>query len=70
MQILAATEDNLPEAPDLTTINKEKVRDTVDALNQVLGKKENIDKKMKAKLGNVIKRFEHSTKSIHLQLIS
>lgn len=38
-QSVAATEDNLPEPPDLTTINKEKVQDTVDTLNQVLGKR-------------------------------
>jgi transposase len=56
-QSVAATEDNLPEPPDLTTINKEKVQDTVDTLNQVLGKKENIDKKMKAKLGYVTKHY-------------
>jgi transposase len=56
-QSVAATEDNLPEPPDLTTINKEKVQDTVDTLNQVLGKKENIDKKMKAKLGYVTKNY-------------
>lgn len=56
-QSVAATEDNLPEPPDLTTINKEKVQGTVDTLNQVLGKRENIDKKMKAKLGYVTKHY-------------
>lgn len=56
-QSVAATEDNLPEPPDLTTINKEKVQDTVDTLNQVLGKKENINKKMKARLGYVTKHY-------------
>ncbi|MCE6993200.1 transposase, partial [Dyadobacter sp. CY323] len=56
-QSVAASEDNLPEPPDLTTINKEKVQDTVDTLNKVLGKKENIDKKMKAKLGYVTKHY-------------
>jgi transposase len=56
-QSVAAAEDNLPEPPDLTTINKEKVQDTVDTLNQVLGKKQNIDKKMKAKLGYVTKHY-------------
>ena len=56
-QSVAAGEDNLPEPPDLTTINKEKVQDTVDTLNQVLGKKEGIDKKMKAKLGYVTKHY-------------
>jgi len=56
-QSVAASEDNLPEPPDLTTINKEKVQDTVDTLNQVLGKKDNVDKKMKAKLGYVTKHY-------------
>lgn len=56
-QSVAATEDNLPEPPDLTTINKDKVQDTVDTLNQVLSKKENIDKKIKAKLGYVTKHY-------------
>lgn len=56
-QSVAASEDNLPEPPDLTTINKEKVQDTVDTLNQVLGKKENIDKKMKAKLAYVTQHY-------------
>jgi transposase len=56
-QSIAASEDNLPEPPDLTTISKEKVQQTVDKLNQVLGKKENVDKKMKAKLGYVTKNY-------------
>lgn len=47
-QSVAAAEDSLPDPPDFTTISKEKVQDTVDKLNQVLGRKENIDKKMKA----------------------
>ncbi|MCF0052020.1 IS1182 family transposase [Dyadobacter sp. LJ53] len=65
-QSVATAEDGLPDPPDFTTISKEKVQDTVDKLNQVLGKKENIDKKMKAKLGYVtkhypanIERYEH-----------
>jgi transposase len=56
-QSVATAEDGLPDPPDLTTISKEKVQDTVDKLNQVLGKKENIDKKMKAKLGYVTKHY-------------
>jgi ketol-acid reductoisomerase len=54
-QSVAAAEDDLPDPPDFTTISKEKVKDTVEKLNQVLGKKENVDKKMKAKLGYVSK---------------
>jgi transposase len=54
---VAAAEDDLPDPPDLTTINKEKVKDTIDKLNQVLNKKEGIDKKVKAKLGYVTKHY-------------
>lgn len=56
-QSVAASEDNLPDPPDLTTINKEKVQETVDKLNQVLGKKGNVDKEMKAKLRYVTKHY-------------
>lgn len=56
-QSVAAAEDDLPDPPDFTTISKEKVKDTVEKLNQVLGKKEHIDKKMKAKLGYVTKHY-------------
>lgn len=56
-QSVAAAEDNLPDPPDFTTISKEKVKDTVEKLNQVLGKKENVDRKMKAKLGYVTKHY-------------
>ncbi len=54
----SVTEDgDLPNPPDFTTINKEKVQDTVDKLNEVLGQKENIDKKLKAKLSYVTKNY-------------
>ena len=56
-QSVAASEDNLPDPPDLTTINKEKVQQTVDKLNQVLAGKDNVDKKMRAKLGYVTKHY-------------
>ena len=49
--------DDLPDPPDFTTIDKEKVQNTVNKLNEVLGKKDNIDKKLKAKLGYVIKNY-------------
>src|SRR5690606_24242466 len=54
---VAASEDGLPDPPDFTTIDREKVQDTVDKLNQVLVGKANIDKKMKAKLGYVTKHY-------------
>lgn len=56
-QSVATAEDGLPDPPDFTTISKEKVQDTVDKLNQVLGKKQDIDKKMKAKLSYVTKHY-------------
>ncbi len=56
-QSMATAEDGLPDPPDFTMISKEKVQDTVDKLNQVLVKKENIDKKMKAKLSYVTKHY-------------
>lgn len=59
-QSVATTEDGLPDPPDFTTISKEKVQDTVNKLNQVLGKREDIDKKMKAKLGYVTKHYPSS----------
>jgi len=49
--------DDLPDPPDFTTIDKEKVQDTVNKLNEVLSKKENIDKKLKAKLNYVTKNY-------------
>lgn len=59
-QSVATAEDGLPDPPDFTTISKEKVQDTVDKLNQVLGKKEGIDKKMKAKLGYAAKHYPNN----------
>lgn len=56
-QSVATAEDGLPDPPDFTAISKEKVQDTVDKLNQVLAVKDNIDKKMKAKLGYVTKHY-------------
>ena len=56
-QSVATAEAGLPDPPDFTTISKEKVQDTVDKLNQVLGKKEDIDKKMKAKLDYAAKHY-------------
>lgn len=56
-QSVATAEDELPDPPDFTTIDREKVQQTVDKLNEVLGPKEAIDKKTKAKLGYVTKRY-------------
>jgi transposase len=56
-QSVAKVEDNLPEPPDFTDINPEKVQDTVDTLNAVLADKPNLDKKVKAKLKYVSKEY-------------
>jgi transposase len=56
-QSVATTEDNLPEPPDFTTIDKEKVQATVDKLNEVLNTKQDVEKKVKAKLQYVTKNY-------------
>lgn len=56
-QSVAKSEDNLPEPPDLTEINKDKVQATVDKLNAVLADKPALDKKMKTKLRYVTKNY-------------
>lgn len=56
-QSVAQSEDNLPEPPDFTTIDSEKVQSTVNKLNEVLGSKKGLDKKVKAKLNYVTKNF-------------
>ena len=56
-QSISESEDDLPEPPELTTIDKEKVEEAVSKLNQALGGKENIDKKVRAKLNYINKNF-------------
>ena len=56
-QSVARSEDNLPEPPDLTDINKDKVQATVDKLNAVLADKSALEKKVKAKLRYVSKNY-------------
>jgi transposase len=56
-QSVANKEDELPDPPDFTEIDIEKIQTTVDKLNEVLGKKEGIDKKVKAKLRYVTKEY-------------
>lgn len=56
-QNVATAEDNLPEPPDFTSINKEKVQATVDKLNEVLNTKPEVEKKVKAKLQYVTKNY-------------
>ncbi|SPZ83557.1 Uncharacterised protein [Sphingobacterium multivorum] len=56
-QSIAKAEDNLPEPPDLTTIDREKVQATVDNLNRVLSDKPSVSKKMRAKLRYATKKL-------------
>lgn len=56
-QGIARSEDNLPEPPDLSVINKDNVQSTVDKLNDVLAGKPTVNKKMKARLRYVTKNY-------------
>ena len=56
-QSVAADDDHLPEPPDFTSIDKEKVQATVDKLNEVLSTKPAVDKKVKVKLQYVTKHY-------------
>lgn len=56
-QSVASKEDELPDPPDFTEMDTEKIQTTVDKLNEVLGKKEGINKKVKAKLRYVTKEY-------------
>ncbi len=49
-QGVAKDDDDLPDPPDFTTIDKEKVQATVDTLNEVLKNKPDLPKKMRNKL--------------------
>jgi transposase len=56
-QQIAAEEDKMPEPPDFTAIDSNKVKATVDQLNEKLAAKENIDKKVKDKLKYITKHY-------------
>jgi transposase len=56
-QDVAADENKMPDPADFTEIDSEKVNATVEKLNEKLAGKENIDKKMKAKLGYITRNF-------------
>lgn len=56
-QQIASDEDKMPEPPDFTTIDSEKVRATVDQLNEKLAGKDNVTKKVKAKLKYITKHY-------------
>ena len=56
-QQTAADEDKMPEPPDFTEIDSQKVKATIDHLNEKLAASEDIDKKVKDKLKYVTKNY-------------
>lgn len=56
-QKVAADEDKMPEPPDFTEIDSQKVKAAVDQLNEKLAAKENIDKKIKDKLKYITRKY-------------
>ena len=66
-QNLADDEDRLPDPPDFTTIDSEKVKDTVDKLNKALSKKKDVPSKVKAKMRYVTKNFPENIEKYERQ---
>lgn len=66
-QSVSTAEDTMPEPPDFTTIDSEKVKSTVDALNEMLGEKKGIDKKVKAKLNYATRNFPKNIEKYEAQ---
>ena len=53
----ADKEDSLPDPPDFTTIDTEKVKDTVEKLNKVLNKNKQACNKAKSKIRYISKKI-------------
>ena len=66
-QNLADDEDRLPDPPDFTTIDSEKVKDTVDKLNKAVSKKKDVPSKVKAKMRYVTKNFPENIEKYERQ---
>ena len=56
-QNIANDEDRLPDPPDFTKIDSEKIKETVEQLNKTLSKKDNVSSKVKAKMRYITKNF-------------
>lgn len=56
-QNIADDEDRLPDPPDFTTIDSEKVKDTVEKLNKALSNKDNVSSEAKAKMRYITKHY-------------
>jgi len=66
-QTVADKEDSLPDPPDFTTINAEKVKETVEKLNSVLTKNKQASNKAKAKMRYISKNFVEQIKKYEHQ---
>lgn len=56
-QSVSDKEDSLPDPPDFTNIDSEKVKSAVEKLNATLSKAKNVDKKQRAKMNYITKNF-------------
>lgn len=56
-QQIASEEDKMPEPPDFTEIDSDKVKATVEKLNEKLAGRDDTDKKLKAKLNYITKHY-------------
>jgi transposase len=56
-QSIAREEDSMPDPPDFTTIDSEKVNVTVNKLNEKLSGRDDISKKVQSKLKYISKRY-------------
>lgn len=56
-QSVSDKEDSLPDPPDFTNIDSEKVKSAVEKLNTALSKAKNVDKKQRAKMNYITKNF-------------
>ena len=66
-QTIADKEDSLPDPPDFTTIDTEKVKDTVEKLNKVLNKNKQASNKAKAKMRYISKNFVENIEKYEIQ---
>lgn len=66
-QQVASEEDKMPEPPDFTEIDSEKVKATVEKLNEKLGGRDDIDKKVRAKLSYLTKHYPQNMEKYERQ---
>jgi transposase len=66
-QSVSDKEDSLPDPPDFTNIDSEKVKKAVDTLNKTLSKAKNVDKKQRAKMNYITKNFQSNIEKYEQQ---